>query len=263
MLSPSYILTSALCALSLSPSVLALPATNVFSPSATTQSHCRCISISSTQPQSSSLFLEASRSTHWHCAELGPKLEYWRRTNPDDFRGAWRELFGDDEEESLAPSAPTSALHDLKPLPTGVLLELAARKGEEGGDEKIICRARSEGAFGEQHGSDETQQDEWTDRGLAIVGVLVVVVVLSCIAELMEMMFVRYAAGSSTSSSSVIRTNQTCRFNIFSWRNRHSIRLSGGERFLRAEGLSTIQEVDEITVVAIADQKTSKHGAIL
>jgi hypothetical protein len=184
--SSRVLIASFLFTLSLTPSLHALPATtHPTIPRSNPRSECRCVTIS--DPGASSLLLlEASRSRQWHCAELGPKLEYWRKANPDEFDSTWRDLFLDDGEyDSLASK---TASHQPGPLPTSVLMEMAKRpQGEIGSPgERIICRARKESS-----NQPHEPGDDWTDNGLVIMTIFIVLVVLGCVAELLDMLFCR------------------------------------------------------------------------
>ncbi|OCK75863.1 hypothetical protein K432DRAFT_396918 [Lepidopterella palustris CBS 459.81] len=181
---------------------ISLPAT-----AAPTRSYCRCVSVDETLPWTkSSAVLDASERFDI-CSRLGPELEHWRLVDQVGYDAYFADLV-----EETAWSALSS--DELKPLPTGVLMELAARKvvdpyapprsaPTERPRERIICRSER---------AEELSEPE-SGSSLFYMTVIIIMVVLAFIAECINV--------------------------AISWFNhvyeaKTAIRLAGGEKDLRA-----------------------------
>ncbi|KAF2192326.1 hypothetical protein K469DRAFT_716848, partial [Zopfia rhizophila CBS 207.26] len=175
---------------------------------APTRSHCRCVVIDANKPPSSSSALRDTSRRYDVCAQLGPELEYFQLAEPDVYQTYFQHII--DERPTATPTED-----ELKPLTTTVLMELAAKNRLDHSDialpsapterprERIICRSESE-AFTEYHDSRTT---------LFSLGVIVVMAVLACIAECINLLM------------SWMESRQA---------RRAPVRLSGGEKKLRA-----------------------------
>ena len=154
-------------------SISSIPAT-----AAPVRTNCRCVSINESIPWTlSSALLDASKRND-RCSRLGPELERWRLVDPMGYVNYFADLV---EKDALA----TSLYDELKPLPTGVLMELAARtivdphdpprSAPTGGPrDRIICREAKE---------KETAEPASSRSSLFYMGLIIVAIVITCIAE--------------------------------------------------------------------------------
>ena len=154
-------------------SISSIPAT-----AAPARTNCRCVSIDESIPWTlSSALLDASKRND-RCSRLGPELERWRLVDPVGYVNYFADLV---EKDALA----TSLYDELKPLPTGVLMELATRtivdphdpprSAPTGGPrDRIICREAKE---------KETAEPASSRSSLFYMGLIIVAIVIACIAE--------------------------------------------------------------------------------
>lgn len=129
------------------------------------------------------------------CAPLGHQLENWRTTNPSIYQTFLGTVV---EAKPNEPRSGTPTETDLKPLATSVLLEMARSGRQDGGGdatdtalpsaptslvrERIICRTvvvEDQELEAEYHDSVTT---------LFVLGVIVVMAVLACVAELLTIL---------------------------------------------------------------------------
>jgi hypothetical protein len=142
------------------------------------RTNCRCVSIDESIPWTlSSALLDASKRND-RCSRLGPELERWRLVDPVGYVNYFADLV---EKDALA----TSLYDELKPLPTGVLMELATRtivgphdpprSATTGGPrDRIICREAKE---------NEAVEPASSRSSLFYMGLIIVAIVIACIAE--------------------------------------------------------------------------------
>lgn len=146
--------------------------------SAPTRTLCRCTIVDTSKPWTSSI--PASTSNTYDssiCATLGPHLENFRHSQPDQYHTYLRNA-------AVEQATPTTD-DDLEPLSTTVLLRLAAQNGFENlgvvlpsapterPREIIVCHPEPE-TFSAYKDSRTT---------LFALNVIVAMVVLACIAE--------------------------------------------------------------------------------
>lgn len=205
-------------------SISSIPAT-----AAPTRTNCRCVSIDESIPWTlSSALLDASKRND-RCSRLGPELERWRLVDPVGYVNYFADLV---EKDALA----TSLYDELKPLPTGVLMELATRtivdphdpprSATTGGPrDRIICREAKE---------KEAAEPASSRSSLFYMGLIIVAIVIACIAECI---------------------------NVFiSWINlvyerRKPVRLPGGEKDLRAWSVPDGSFTEDLDASNIEDEK--------
>ncbi|OCL10299.1 hypothetical protein AOQ84DRAFT_772 [Glonium stellatum] len=161
---------------------LSLASISIPATAAPARTNCRCVSIDESIPWTlSSALLDASRRND-RCSRLGPELERWRLVDPVAYQNYFADLV---EKEDWA----TSLYDELKPLPTGVLMELAShaiinphdppRSAPTGGPrDRIICREEKE---------KEAPDPPSSGSSLFYMGIIIVAIVLACIAECINM----------------------------------------------------------------------------
>lgn len=145
-------------------------------------SRCRCVTIDETLPWTSSPALLDASKPNDVCSRLGPELEHWRLVDSDGFKTYFEGMI---DENPL----PTPTDDEMQPLTTTVLMELASKNvfnvnspphsaPTERPRERIICRSEPEKAD-EYHASF---------CSLFAVGVIIVMIVLACVAECVDVL---------------------------------------------------------------------------
>ncbi|KAF2477337.1 uncharacterized protein BDR25DRAFT_300297 [Lindgomyces ingoldianus] len=153
---------------------------------APTRTHCRCFVVDANKPWSPSAILHDTSRQLDTCAHMGPEIEYFRISEPEIYQTYYQHIV---HEQSTA--TPTE--DDLRPLTTTVLMELARKDlfehqlhldtplpsaPTERPRERIICRSEPE-PISEYHDSELT---------LFALGVIVVLAILACVAECINLL---------------------------------------------------------------------------
>ncbi|KAF2805327.1 uncharacterized protein BDZ99DRAFT_466958 [Mytilinidion resinicola] len=167
------------------------------------RAYCRCVTFNENEPWASSpALLDASRRDDI-CSKLGPELELWRHGDPAAYAAYFDELV----EENVWYPPPED---ELKPLPTGVLMEISMPRNTyhyEGPPSsaptvppRIVCRSES----------PRQVADPDSDSSLFYMAVILTMIFLACVAEFINILLARLSTEKA------------------------SVRLPGSEKRLRA-----------------------------
>jgi hypothetical protein len=197
---------------SLLPTTLAVPS----------RAYCRCVTFNPEEPWTFSPALLAASQRTDVCSRLGPGLEHWRHLDPAAYEAYFDELVG--ENVWYPPPAD-----ELKPLPTGVLMEISMPRLNyryEGPPASapttpptIVCRSESPKQVAERD----------SDLSLFYIAVILLVVCLACVAEVINIVIARYVKLSLGPQ----RRLTSIRVHKF-YKAKAPVRLPGGEKVLQA-----------------------------